>query len=136
MKIKFLATALAPEYSISGETITIDHDGETETLDLSGFPEGAIFEGVEFDSDMPAMFIRNVDRTSEDLFVTLCQMAPVSMITYVVDGEMIHKEPQDPEPETYSKKIEHRAGHWKESDWIDADDYNPETLYIQPNGES
>lgn len=124
MKIKFLATNNAPDYTIDGETITING----EVLDLSEFPEGATFEGVEGDEDN---FVRNVERTDGELFVTLCQASPVTKITYMIEGKPITLAVDQPEPETYDRKIEHRGGNWTESDWINDDDYNPETLYIK-----
>lgn len=37
------------EYDVLGEALTITALGVSEVLDLSSFPEGGVFEGVEFD---------------------------------------------------------------------------------------
>lgn len=69
MKIKFLATGIAPEsYSFDGEKITFNG----ETFDLSNFEEGDKFEGVEHE----IQGIRAVERIGGELYVTLCQKAP------------------------------------------------------------
>lgn len=69
MKIKFLATGIAPEeYRFDGEKIIIDG----ETYDLSVFEEGDIFEGMEDE----VQAIRTVERINGELYVTLCQKAP------------------------------------------------------------
>jgi hypothetical protein len=72
MKLNILATGQSPDfYSISGEVITAYHGGQSETYDLSGFPEGAVFQGADPVNGVPA--IRNVERDAEGLKVTLCQ---------------------------------------------------------------
>lgn len=72
MKIKLLATGQSPDYyTFSGETITAHLDGLTEVYDLSGFPEGGVFQGADPVNGVPA--IRHVERDSEGLKVTLCQ---------------------------------------------------------------
>lgn len=70
MKIKFLATGIAPEkYEFQGEKIIIDGI----EYDLSVFEEGDIFEGIEGE----LQGIRAVERIDGELYVTLCQKAPV-----------------------------------------------------------
>lgn len=124
MKIKFLATSKGAEYSFKGEKITIDG----EEIDLSEFPESARFQGIEGDEKN---VVRNIERKDGEMYVTLCQACPVSRISYKTDQGMIHRLASDPAPESYTQKIEHRGGHWTESDWIDADEYDPEKLYIK-----
>lgn len=69
MKIKFLATGIAPDfYEFDGEKIKFNG----EWYDLSEFEEGDIFEGLE--GEMQA--IRDVKRIDGELYVTLCQKAP------------------------------------------------------------
>lgn len=72
MKIKMLATGIAPDYfSIEGEVITA-HVGEaSETYDFSGMPEGATLTSVEpIEGINP---IRHATRVDGELQVTLCQ---------------------------------------------------------------
>jgi hypothetical protein len=72
MKIKFLATGQSPDYyTFSGNTITAHHGGQTETYDLSGFPEGGEFQDADPVNGVPA--VRHVERDAEGLKVTLCQ---------------------------------------------------------------
>jgi len=122
MKIKFLATAKEADYEFEGETVKING----EALDLSEFPQDGKFEGVEGDENR---IIRNVERT-DDLYVTLCQSPPVTKVTYIKDGKSTTL-PVDAEAPEYDKKIEHRGGHWTESDWIDSNDYDSNELYIK-----
>lgn len=69
MKIKFLATGIAPDkYQFSGEKITIDGI----EYDLSIVREGDKFIGLEDGNTA----IRDVDRVDGELYVTLCQKAP------------------------------------------------------------
>ncbi|HZW97479.1 MAG TPA: hypothetical protein VFF56_01360 [Bacillota bacterium] len=69
MKIKFLATGIAPNfYEFDGEKIIFNG----ETYDLSQFEEGDIFEGLEGE----IQGIRAVERVDGELYVTLCQKAP------------------------------------------------------------
>ncbi len=71
-QINLLATGQSPDYyTISGETITAYQGGQSEVYDLSGFPEGATFQGADPVNGVPA--IRNVDRVDGELRVTLCQ---------------------------------------------------------------
>lgn len=134
MKIKLLATGQSPDYyTIDGETI-IAHVGEQqEEIDLSDFPEEAKWEGAETEvlELRGSQIIRNVDRVDGELEVILCQKAPVSKVTYFLNGKRKTVLATDPEPSEYDKKVKHRGGHWTESDWIDASDYEPEKLYIK-----
>ena len=71
-QIKFLATGQSPDYyTIAGEVITAYHGGVSEAYDLSGFPEGGVFQDADPVNGVPA--IRNVERTNGELKVTLCQ---------------------------------------------------------------
>ncbi len=64
MKIKFLATGIAPDkYEFNGEKITYNN----ETYDLSEFEEGDEFLGVD------DFGIREIERIDGELYVTLCQ---------------------------------------------------------------
>ena len=68
MKIKFLATGIAPdEYEFEGEKIIIDGI----EYDLSELEQGDIFEGLEGENN----FIRDAKRVDGKLYVTLCQKA-------------------------------------------------------------
>ena len=70
MKIKFMATGIAPDrYEFDGEKITFDN----ETFDLSAFEEGDIFQGIEHEMQV----IRAVERIEGELYITLCQKSPV-----------------------------------------------------------
>lgn len=108
MKIKLLATSAAPDYySFSGDVITAYHGKEVEVYDLSAFPDGGIFEGAEPVNDVTA--IRHIERIDGVLRVTLLQQ--------VIAGQY---------PD--------RKAHWRESAWIDAADYDPNTCYVTPTG--
>jgi hypothetical protein len=68
MKIKFLATGIAPDYYIiTGEQIAYNN----ELYDLSEFEEGDKFLGVD------DFGIREIERINGELYVTLCQKAPI-----------------------------------------------------------
>ena len=100
MKIKFLATGRAFDYTIDGQTI-------------NGFDFGIVEHGgkVTPTSELREAGIRGVERDeSGELFVTLYQAPPVTK---------------------FVRGVEMREGDWRESDWIDAADYDPETLYIK-----
>ena len=87
MKIKLLATADAPIYSIVDEAIN--------GIDLSPLEYGGEFVG---DDETRAAGIRDAERdVSGELHVTLCQAVG--------------------------------PGHWAESDWIDASNYDPNAIY-------
>ncbi len=69
MKIKFLATGVAPEiYELDGEKIIIDGI----EYDLAVFEEGDVFEDLEDENS----YIRDIKRIDGELYVTLCQQAP------------------------------------------------------------
>lgn len=71
-QLNILATGQSPDYyTIAGEVITAYHGGQSEQYDLSGFPEGAAFQGADPVNGVPA--IRNVERADGELKVTLCQ---------------------------------------------------------------
>jgi len=102
MQLKFEAWEKAPEYDISGNTITATHNGQSEIIDLSGFPEGAKWQEGELEvitSLNSSNIVKNVFHDGE-LHVILCQEVP-------------------------------SIGHWRESDWIDANDYEKGELYIK-----
>ena len=83
--------------------------GET----INGFDFSVVEHGgkVTITNELREAGIRGVERDENgELFVTLCQAPPV---TKVIRG------------------VEMREGDWRESDWIDAADYNAETLYIK-----
>lgn len=94
MKIKFLATGIAPEkYEFDGEKVIADG----VVYDLSSIKEGDSFIGFENDE---LFAVRDAERINGELYVTLCQKAP--------------------------------SGHWRGIDeWIDAEDYSPDKLYIK-----
>jgi hypothetical protein len=72
MKLNILATGQSPDYyTISGDTITAHHGRQSEVYDLSGFPEGGVFQGADPVDGVPA--IRDVERVDGVLRVTLCQ---------------------------------------------------------------
>lgn len=108
MQIRFLAAGPSPGYyTIQGETITAHRDVVAETYDLSEFPEGGLFQGAEPVNGVKA--IRHIERVNGVLRVTLCQQ--------VIAGQ-----------------YPGRKAHWRESDWIDAADYDPDTCYVIPTG--
>ena len=122
MKIKFLATAKAPEkYEFKGEVVKAFYKGKSEEFDLSDLEHGDVFGNI-FDIDNPrlgcepqeldlhgGLVIRDAWRDSGgELNVLLCQEAGV--------------------------------GHWRSSPgWFNADNYDPDKVYIkevrQDNGE-
>lgn len=108
MKIKVLATRVAPDYyTISSEVVTAHLVGVTEQYDLNAFPEGGVFQGADQINGVDA--IRSVERINGELRVTLCQR--------VIAGQYPDKK-----------------AHWRESDWIDAADYDPGKCYVIPTG--
>ena len=103
MKIQFIPISRkTPTYSFLGEKITVHHDNQSEEIDISDFPESAVFKGVEPDkiSLKGSHIIRNIERKDEELYVSVCKQHPP-------------------------------GGHWLESDWIDSDDYDPNEVYIK-----
>lgn len=98
MKLNILATGQSPDYyTIAGEAITAHHGGVSEQYDLSGFPEGAAFQGADKVDGVPA--IRHVERVGGELRVELCQQVG--------------------------------PGHWKESGWMDAAQYDPDAIHVK-----
>ncbi|GAA0767127.1 hypothetical protein GCM10008908_05810 [Clostridium subterminale] len=57
------------EYSFNGEVVSVEYKGVKDNFDLSTFPEGAQFEGVETTLDINP--IVDVKRENGVLFVTL-----------------------------------------------------------------
>ena len=102
MKIKFEAWKSAPEYDISGNVITAEYNGKSEIIDLSGFPEGGKWEGGELEN--------------------ITELSLSNVIVDVFDDGDIHV--------ILCQKVPY-IGHWMESDWIDADDYEKGKLYIK-----
>ena len=97
------------KFLATGRPFSYDISGES----INGFDFGIVEHGgqVTATDDLRESGIRGVERDeSGELFVTLCQAPPV---TKVIRG------------------VELREGDWRESDWIDAADYDPETLYIE-----
>ena len=93
----------------TGSAFNYTIDGE----EINGFDFGIVEHGgrVTPTSELRESGIRKVERDENgELWVTLCQAPPVTR--------------------TY-KGAELREGDWTESDWIDAADYDPETLYIK-----
>jgi len=96
MKIKFLATGIAPNgYKIDGEKITFNN----QTYDLSIFREGDKFLGVEEEMQT----IRDIERVDGELYVTLCQKAPTGHWRGI--DEYIDSEDYDPNT-LYIKEVE------------------------------
>lgn len=101
MKLRFLATGKGGPYSIDGETI----DG----IDFSIVEHG----GQVLDTtELREAGVRGAWRDeSGELYVVLCQEVPRTV-------------------ELHGRK--YPQGDWRGSgQWIDADSYDPETLYIQ-----
>ncbi|WP_043530476.1 hypothetical protein [Litchfieldella xinjiangensis] len=108
MKIKFLATGQSPDYyTVSGETITAHYEGVSETYDLSAFPEAGVFQSADPVNGITA--IKHVDRIDGELKVTLCQQ--------VIAGQY---------PD--------RKAHWRESEWMDSESYDPQACHAIPTG--
>ncbi len=102
MKIKFLATFDAPDsYSFSGDILTFNYGEDSDTIDLSGFTEDAKFENVSSNVNLQGSFIIRDMYWHENELYLILCQKPSN------------------------------TGHWVESDWIDSQDYNSETLYIQ-----
>ena len=80
---------------------------------VNGFDFSIVEHGgkVTATSELREAGIRKAERDENgELYVMLCQAPPV---TKVIRG------------------VEFREGDWRESDWIDAADYDPEALYIK-----
>lgn len=108
MRIKFLATGSAPDYIINGDKINNIELSEIadkfEMYDEEGNPTQASIAGI-----------REAYMQDGEWHVVLCQMAPVTHAVTLSDGQV----------------IETRGGDWQESDWIDAEDYDPTVIYIK-----
>jgi len=103
MKIQFIPISRkTPTYSFLGEKITVYHENQSEEIDISDFPESAVFKGVEpYNISLKGThIIRNIERKDGELYVSVCKQHPP-------------------------------RGHWLESDWIDAQDYKKGELYIK-----
>ena len=97
------------KFLATGRPFAYEISGET----INDFDFDIVEHGgkVTATSELREAGIRKVERDENgELWVTLCQAPPV---TKVVRG------------------VEMREGDWRESDWIDAADYDPETLYIK-----
>ena len=96
------------KFLATGRAFDYTINGETVNgFDLSVIEHGGKFIGSE---ETREAGIRNAERDEAgELWVTLCQAPPV---TKIIRG------------------VEMREGDWRESDWIDAANYDPETLYI------
>ena len=97
------------KFKATGRPFDYEISGET----INGFDFSIVEHGgkVTATSELREAGIRKVERDeSGELWVTLCQAPPV---TKVVRG------------------IKMREGDWRESDWIDAAQYDPEILYIK-----
>ena len=104
MKLKFLATGQSPDYyEFDGEKITARSGDSFEEFDLSVIEHGGKFEVVEVDTlPLPAtQIIRDAFRDEH--------------------GE-IHV--------TLTEKSPMR-GNWRESDWLDVEDYHPMNSHIR-----
>ena len=107
MKIKFLATSKSYQCEIENESIN--------GFDLSEIEEGDKFIGNQQTRELG---IRDAYRQDGELHAILCQAVPVSSVFTAPNGN----------------EIPIQGGNWTESDWIDANEYDPETLYIQEVG--
>lgn len=109
MKIKLLAVAQGSDYyHFSGDTVISYKGSHEEVYDLSLFPESGVFKGADaLPSGAPA--IRGVERVDGELYVTLTQK--------VIAGQ-----------------YPGRKAHWRESPFIVAEDYDPNTCYVVPTG--
>lgn len=107
MKIKFLATGMAPtHYSFSGDVVTAHYNGQGEGFDLSDLQHGDQFQGVSVDdlSLSPGHVIRKAERDSNgELHLTLCQRVG--------------------------------PGHWEEGAEIDVADYDPAKIQVVLNAD-
>lgn len=101
MNVKFRATHKAPEYQIDGEVITASYKDKDDTVDMSEFPNGAKYNDIESDLDLV--------------------------------NELIIFDVQRKEGELHVVLCQQypSIGHWIESNWINADDYEKGKLYIK-----
>ncbi|MCE8042424.1 hypothetical protein HOP60_09690 [Halomonas daqingensis] len=107
MKIKLLAGPAPDYYVFSGETVTAFKDGAAEVYDLSGFPDGGVFQGADTVGGVPAIY--GVERVGGELHLTLAQRVVAS-------------------------KYPDKMAHWRGQQVIDAADYDPDTCYVTPTG--
>lgn len=75
------------EYDRELETITVTVDGQTEVIDLSGFPLHAKFEGIE--TELAMNVLHDVQRTEAGLFVTLLKAVPKAPAYYDTDWKEV-----------------------------------------------
>lgn len=75
------------EYDRELETITVTVDGQTEVIDLSGFPLHANYEGIE--TSLPMNVLHDVQRTETGLFVTLLKAVPKAPAYYDTDWKEV-----------------------------------------------
>jgi hypothetical protein len=105
MKLKFRACYGSPDrYEFDGETIKAFSGEAFEEIDLSDFLVGEKFEGIEPEvlDLVPQRILYSVERDEQGELHLVISQSPAIL-----------------------------GGHWKESDWIDASDYDPEVSYIQ-----
>lgn len=102
MKIKFLATGNAPtHYSFTGDVITAHRGVQPEDFDLSGLQHGDQFQGVSVDNLI---------------------LSP---------GHVIRAAERDSNGELHVTLCQQVGpGHWKESGWMDAADYDPANIQV------
>lgn len=102
MKLKFLATnGPLVKYEIDGEKITITKDGGSDQLDLSEFETGDKYEG--------------------------CSLSCLSR-----GKRVVRNVERDSNGELWvTLTQECGKGHWRESDWIDSEDFDPYKTYIR-----
>lgn len=102
MKLQFLATAQAPDsYEIAVEEITAHKGEQSEEIDLSPIEEGGQFQGIELD-------------------------------TLELPASQVIRNAERKNGELYVTLCQQAgSGHWRKSEWIDADDYDPEQIYIK-----
>lgn len=102
MQIKFLATANAPDfYEFDGDFVTAYYNNQSDTFDFSNLQNEDKFEGTETDLGLSNSHIIRNAERDEN-------------------GEL-HV--------TLCKKAP--KGHWRESDWLDANDYDADKRYIK-----
>lgn len=97
------------KFKATGRPFRYEIDGEK----INGFDFSIVEHGGEVTAtkELREAGIRKVERDENgELWVTLCQAPPVTRVF---------------------KGVEFREGDWTESDWIDAGEYDPDTLYIK-----
>lgn len=102
MNVKFLATKYSPDYyEFDGEKVTAYYNGESETFDFSDFEEGDQLYHYESETILDIPFMQVVRWADRD-------NGELNLLLTQKSGQ----------------------GHWRESDWMYADDYDPEKQYI------